>query len=87
MGTTYGSMAAYSCSIGYKLTGSLTTQCEQTGIWNPPDAPTCVVIGNALPNLGPVRILLCQNTIFDVHEKDGNSNQVSESPWMSIIRT
>lgn len=48
MGTTYGSTAFYSCNRGYRLVGSSTTQCMETGVWVPAVPPSCLTVGNNL---------------------------------------
>jgi CUB/sushi domain-containing protein len=40
--TTYGSVATYSCSIGYGASGSSTRTCQADGTWSG-TAPTCVI--------------------------------------------
>ena len=39
-GTDFGSVATYSCTSGYDLTGDMTRMCEVTGAWSG-EAPTC----------------------------------------------
>lgn len=43
MGTTYGNIAAYSCSPGHTLTGPGIVLCQDNGVWDPAIAPTCLV--------------------------------------------
>ncbi|XP_053408096.1 sushi, von Willebrand factor type A, EGF and pentraxin domain-containing protein 1-like [Mercenaria mercenaria] len=65
MGTTFGSVATYSCREGYSLVGQGTSQCNYTGTWNPPVTPTCVVIDCGIlvdPQFGSVA--LSQGTRF-----------------------
>ena len=45
MGTTFTSMATYSCNTGYQLRGDSTRLCQATGNWSG-DQPSCDVIGN-----------------------------------------
>ena len=39
-GSTYGSVAIYSCEPGYELVGDETRSCEEDGTWSG-DEPTC----------------------------------------------
>lgn len=41
-GTTFGSIAVYSCNTGYKLLGASTRKCLAHKIWNA-TAPTCII--------------------------------------------
>ena len=45
MGTTYTSLATYSCNTGYELRGDSTRLCQASGTWSG-DQPSCDVIGN-----------------------------------------
>lgn len=38
--TLYGSVATYSCNIGYTKNGTDTRTCDHSGVWSPP-APVC----------------------------------------------
>lgn len=39
-GTTFGSVATYTCNNGYSLVGSSTRSCQSNGQWSG-DAPSC----------------------------------------------
>ncbi|XP_065189183.1 sushi, von Willebrand factor type A, EGF and pentraxin domain-containing protein 1-like isoform X2 [Sycon ciliatum] len=57
-GTTYGSMASFTCNIGYNLAGSSSITCPESGVWSA-TFPSCDrVVCNTLvkPTLGTVRI-------------------------------
>ncbi|XP_065189195.1 sushi, von Willebrand factor type A, EGF and pentraxin domain-containing protein 1-like isoform X2 [Sycon ciliatum] len=57
-GTTYGSMASFTCNIGYNLTGSSSITCYESGVWSA-SFPSCDrVVCSALmnPTLGTVRV-------------------------------
>jgi len=44
-GTTYGSLAEYTCRRGYRLIGSSTAECVETGVWVPSVPPSCLIVG------------------------------------------
>ena len=39
--TTFGSIATYSCDVGFALQGSTERECEATGQWNGSE-PSCI---------------------------------------------
>lgn len=43
-----GSIATYTCSLGFSLSGSSTQTCLSTGLWSP-EAPTCTAVRCSAP--------------------------------------
>ena len=46
-GTAYGSVAVYTCDIGYTLIGQEIRTCRLSGCWSN-ESPTCRINGNTL---------------------------------------
>ena len=42
-GTTFGSVAAYTCHPGYNITGDVSVSCTEDGTWSA--APNCTIKG------------------------------------------
>ena len=40
-GTTFGSLATYTCDTGYTLSGSESRTCEDSGVWAVLTSPIC----------------------------------------------
>ena len=50
-GTTFPSVAVYSCDGGYELQGDPVRMCNESGVWNGRE-PTCIPIGSEPTSTG-----------------------------------
>ena len=50
-GTTFSSVAVYSCDGGYELQGDPVRMCNESGVWNGRE-PTCIPIGSEPTSTG-----------------------------------
>ena len=70
-GTTYGSVATFTCDLGYTMTGTATSTCQADESWDNLD-PGCQINGTVKPvlsdhsKIGKTKVLKTNGSLMQV---------------------